>query len=540
MTCPSTLTCAGCADGALAPEQAAALERHLAGCAGCRARVAAFAAESRALRAAMHAAEPAGVVPAFVPRPTLPKLLSWLAWTTVTMWAVSVGWAGLVRAATPPGWIQWLAPDAVAVGIEFTVGLLLGLVGGSDGAIAGVLESAGTASLVVVGLLAAWLAGRRGHSRHVSLVMLLGAGLLLAAGPRPAQAFVLRHDEVRVTVSAGEVVDDTLVAAGESVLVDGTVTGDLIAMGEEVIVRGRVGGSLVVMAETVTVEGEVMGNVLGMGETVDLRAANLGANVYGIARALTVHPDTRVAGNLALGAAKGEVYGAVGRDLLSFAGHLTLLGSVDGALRAYGEEVDIAESARVGGDVTVTTKSPESFRLADGATLEGAVNASEWPQEPSRYLTFEYYLGETLQLVAAFITGLVLFHLFPGLRRTRMDRGGQVLAVAGIGALLLVATPALALGATITLIGAPIGIVVFLLWLVTLYLAGIVVAGHVGRLLLDDDARGGALPLLLGLVLLFLLINIPFIGGPVKFVAVVMGLGLIGQWLRGLWTQRPA
>jgi len=81
-------------------------------------------------------------------------------------------------------------------------------------------------------------------------------------------------------------------------------------------------------------------------------------------------------------------------------------------------------------------------------------------------------------------------------------------------------------------------VLALLLWLIALYTAGIVIAGHVGRLLLDGDAHHRALPLLLGLVILFVLINIPFLGGVVRLMAVVIGFGLITQWLRGIWVER--
>ena len=541
MTCPSALTRSRYADGALPREEAVAVERHLASCAACRVSVEGLAAESSALRAAMHAADVTGAVPAFAPRPTIARLLSWLGWTALAVWAANAGWTTLTAAAEAPRWLGWLAPDAAGMALDLAVGLfvLLALDGGQ--LFVGAMQSAAWVALVAVASAGIWLLAHRKIDQATSVCVSLGAiTVLMTVLAPPVHAFELRRDEDRVTIPAGETIDDTLVVMAEVVLVEGTVTGDLIALGEQVSVRGRVGGTLVAVAEVLSVEGEVAGSVLGIGETVDFRGAALGANVVGIGRAVTVHADTSVAGNAALAAEEAEMHGGVGRDLLALTQHFSLFGNVDGDFRAYGEQVDVAPSARVGGDLTAKVASTDHLRLAGGATVEGATDISTWPEEPSKYLTFEYYLGQSLRFLAAFVTGLVLFRVFPTLRRMRLDGGAEVLTAMGIGAVALVATPALALGATLTLIGAPLGILAFLLWLAALYTAGIVTAGHVGRLLLDGDVNGRALPLLLGLTILFVLINVPLLGGLVRLVAIVVGLGLIVQWLRGLWADRPA
>ena len=104
---------------------------------------------------------------------------------------------------------------------------------------------------------------------------------------------------------------------------------------------------------------------------------------------------------------------------------------------------------------------------------------------------------------------------------------------------MLIATPVLTVIAMITLIGAPLGIMAFAVWLAALYAAGIVISGYVGRLVLPG-AEGNALPLLLGLVLLVALSQVPFLGGPVKLIVGILGLGMIAQWLLNLWKARTA
>jgi hypothetical protein len=42
------------------------------------------------------------------------------------------------------------------------------------------------------------------------------------------------------------------------------------------------------------------------------------------------------------------------------------------------------------------------------------------------------------------------------------------------------------------------------------------------------------------LAIVFVLINLPFVGGIMRLLVILLGLGVIAQWLRGLWVGRPA
>ena len=532
MTCPSSLTCSQYADAALSPEEAAVMEGHLASCGACRDLVAGFSAENRAMRVALQSAELTGEIPAFAPPPTIWRLLAWLGLVVLAAWVVNAAWTSLTSAVAVPNWFGWLAPDVADMGVELAIGLMVSLAAGSGELLDGVLQAGRFVVLFIVGSAGIWLLIRRGVDRTTSLCVHFSLiSLLLTLAPQ-GHAIEVRRDEDRVTIPAGETIDDTLLVAAENILIEGNVTGDLIVLGEQVSVRGRVGGVLVAIAEDLNLEGEVAGSVLSIGETVDFRGMSLAGNAFAIGRSVTMHADTLVEGNVVLGAADAVLHGKVGRDLVTLAQRFSLSGVVEGELRSYGEQVDVEDSASVGGDLTATVKSADHLKIAPGASVEGETDLRIWPKRPSKYVTFEYYLGEILKLLAAFVTGLVLFQLFPTLVGSRLGGGVEALTVAGIGAVALIATPVLALAATLTLIGAPLGILAFLLWLASLYVAGVVTAGLVGRLLLDEEARGRALPLLLGLVILFVLINLPLIGDAIRLIAMIVGLGLIVRWLR--------
>lgn len=538
MSCPSELTCTAYADGALSHDEARTIERHAAACAGCHALIESLSAERRLLRSALQSAGADGVIPAFVPRPTISSMLVWLGWAAIAFWAVNMTWGSLMSTLTLPSWLAWLSPSAIGASIQLVTATLLPGTSLADltGSLLGALQSVGIALCALLGF--GWLVRQQPGRAASPLIALSALGLMFSIAPE-SQAFELRRDEQRVIIAEDEVIDDTLVITAEDVVVDGTVTGDLIVAGESVSIRGRVGGVLFAAGESVQLEGEFANSVFGAGENVDLRGASISGNLFGAGEKLVVHDDTEIRGNSALAGEEVEMRGAIARELMAAGGRVTVHGSVGADMRGFGATVELTDSARIGGNLTLKTEKEETAIIAPGATIAGTTDISGWPEKPNDYATVEFYLGKVLHILAAFVTGLVLFRLAPALGQVELEGSSEALVTAAIGALVLIGTPVLAIVAVITLIGAPLGLLTLLLWLATLYAAGIVIACYIGRLILPNR-ESLTLPLLIGLALLVVVTNLPIIGGPVELVAGILGLGLIGRWLQGLWTARSA
>ena len=95
----------------------------------------------------------------------------------------------------------------------------------------------------------------------------------------------------------------------------------------------------------------------------------------------------------------------------------------------------------------------------------------------------------------------------------------------------LVAVPGVAVLVAFTLIGLPLAAIAIVLWLIALYLAQIVVAYVVGARLLRGRGSHYAALLALGLAVVMLVVNVPFLGGLVSFLLTICGLGLLALFL---------
>jgi hypothetical protein len=160
----------------------------------------------------------------------------------------------------------------------------------------------------------------------------------------------------------------------------------------------------------------------------------------------------------------------------------------------------------------------------------------------SRFARPGFYLWRLIWLAAAFVTGLLLHRLSPGLFAARPVDGAALLRAVGVGFVVLVVVPAAAIIVACTLVGLPVGLFVLGLWLAGLYVGSLLVAALVGRSLMER-AEGPPLAfataLLIGLVLVTVAVNVPYLGALVRLAVTPLGLGLGYDWVRrsGAFTR---
>jgi len=89
----------------------------------------------------------------------------------------------------------------------------------------------------------------------------------------------------------------------------------------------------------------------------------------------------------------------------------------------------------------------------------------------------------------------------------------------------------------VTLVGLPLALITFVLWMLALYLAKILVAATAAQRLFQPTVatpRAMAFPLLASLLLVWIAINLPYIGGLLGFLVCIVGAGIVFHW----WSSR--
>jgi cytoskeletal protein CcmA (bactofilin family) len=365
--------------------------------------------------------------------------------------------------------------------------------------------------------------------------------LLLPAVAPPASALERRTEET-VVVRADETINDDLFASGRSVRVDGRVRGDVFAFAQNVTVTGVIEGDLITAGAQVVLDGRVDGDVRAAGHTVQLNGA-VGRNVLGAAQLLQLSGSGRVSGNV-IGAA----------ETLSLAGDVE--GSVTGAGETVelqgrvGREADLAlESftfgprASIGGDLTYHAQ--EELSVPSG-TVAGSVRhvpvqheKPDMARPQERFNAFGNFLSLTW-LTGSAVVGLVLLRLFPRFAAEFLAvLETQPLPSLGLGVLAMIGTIPVAVLAALTVIGLPVAFLLGAGYLGGMLVGWLFLALAAGSIMVGLVRKGRpwhpSWAFLLGLVVLYVLTRMPFLGGLVTFVGLSFGLGAFLTALYRTW-----
>jgi anti-sigma factor RsiW len=537
MECYSEQICAIFADDELSVDEARRLRDHLATCQRCRDLVDALRAENRVLSESLRELPEEAASPEVFSRWRLSR-----AWGDVAVMGAVLALGSIVAfwfdELSIPAALEWLNPFSAngLTNVLFNLSYYF-----AQGGTAMLTEYAAVVGgLFLIALLggSVLLLGRRRRLAKPGfrlLVVLLMASL-------PGFALERRHAE-SVTVPASETVDDTLMAAGNTVRVEGVVNGDLLAFGRTVEVRGTVKGDLVSFAKRIVVSGTVEGRIYNFSESFDLDG-QLGHSLYGFAQSLRVNDRGHVGDGIVAAAGDVSLEGEVKRSVdMFFSGNADVSGTIGRDLTMAGASreggLTLTSTARVGGNLRARVRQLNHVQIAEGATIAGKRDI-QLEVRKSNFTRPRFYFHQAIWLAAAMLVGWLGLVVFPGFFRatTQAVGSGWLTLLLGVG--VLAGAPLAMVVVGVTLVGIPISLMLLAVYLAAIYLAKIWVGAFLGRMLLKPSGatKGDwVLGLLMGLLILTIVGFIPYLGGLVRLGVVCLGLGAFaGQLYR---ASRP-
>ena len=525
MNCYPELTLAIYLDGELAGSLAAAVGDHLDSCAACRSTLATLRRENETFAEIMEAGMDGVEAP----------------------WSLSerrrCGWASVAAMA--------------ALGLLF--GIPLNSLFGEElpaldwmNSISGVVFRAASYLLAVIPALSPAFAGigilvlavtllRR---RGLSIQHFIASLCLVAAFVAPGYAVTVRRGQQFVHLAKNETVDETLIALGQEVSIDGIVNGDLVALGNIISVSGTVKGDLVACGNSTEITGDVEGNVLACGSTVEL-SGHVRGNVYAAGSDLRLRRGAVVEGEVIGGAANISLEGDVKRNALLGGAALAVSGSVGRDLIAHGDRMSLLAPARIGGKATFWVPNRNHVTVESGAVAAGGVDTRITASHKTRrnpLLTLRFYLGLIWEFLAALIVGCFLLLVARGFFTSAATHARSLGRSFGLGFVVLAVTPVALIVVAITWIGLPLALIGLAAYLAALYVSKIVVAAFLGQVFRAAPltrTRDWIVVMLPGLLALTLLFHIPYyVGFALRVAVICFGLGALAwQCYR---SARPA
>lgn len=356
-----------------------------------------------------------------------------------------------------------------------------------------------------------------------------------------------------ITIPATDTITEDVYLSAGTVDFLGRADRDVSIAAAEATISGTIRGSLNMMVGTATVSGPVAGSLRIVGGTVEI-SGNIGGDVVVAGGRLQVTSTGRINGNILMAGGQLEMDGQVSGDVQGYVGSSHLGGTVTGDVNLWTSNLQIASTARITGDVTVTGQ--QGGNVDEGAQITGIVSH----QSLSPWGGGEHPLGRAssnlLRTLWMLVTGSLLIVLAPRLAQQLGSNGRRLVPALPLGLLATIAIPIIAAALMVTVVGLPAGIVLLMLFGMSLYITQVVVGMTIGRFVLprswNDGSRGfHLLAMTIGVIFLatFRFVPLPWVWALVSAVVTIWGIGAILMLIpllsrreapRTLELQRPA
>jgi len=335
-------------------------------------------------------------------------------------------------------------------------------------------------------------------------------------------------------------------AAGCPVRVDRPVKGDVFLAGCSIDVEAAVDGDAIVAGGNVRIGAPVAQTLYAAGGQLTVNA-NVGRNARIAGGQVEIGPKAQVGGNVTVGGGEVRINGAVKGYVRAAGGKVLINGPVDGDVVATSGAVELGPNARINGQLRYASR--EEITRDASAQVQGGVERMQleggWPVPERAERSVGRRGGWAWSIGLMVLAGLLAAALpafYARVSETLRTRAGMSLL---FGFIAMVCIPAAALILLFTIIGVPLALATVALYL-ALLLVGYVSTGiGIGDWALTrfSPARVSQrtwriVAAVLGMLAISLLGRLPYLGGFVVLVALLIGLGALVLQVRR--TPLPA
>lgn len=348
-----------------------------------------------------------------------------------------------------------------------------------------------------------------------------------------AQGSVYRSGEF-VRISKSDSIANQLMAAGQTVEMFGWLGNDLFSAAEVVSVDGTISDDALIAGRQVTIRGSVGDLLMGVGETV-LIDGDIQGDLFAAGREVRIARDARIGGNVHIAAASIVLDGGTVEGIFRAAGQsFTLNGTVGNKTELYGNNITFGSDYRAEYGTDIYSDEPVYRENLGNVPPDLNITVSESSALPGIFFKTGFYLS-------LLVTGLILIWVF---HRSATDlyrfANEQFWKNTGTGLLAFLLIPLAAFILILLVFTIPLSFILMVLYALALLVSYLLVAMILGVrsiLFFRDEATPSTYywGLVLGMVIVAILVNLPFVGWLFNAILIFFGLGSLVYYF---WTMR--
>jgi hypothetical protein len=294
-----------------------------------------------------------------------------------------------------------------------------------------------------------------------------------------------------------EAVDDDVYAAGSSVSLTAPVNGDAVLAGASVLVGGTVSESILAAAGTVNVSGSVGDDIRVIGGNIFVNGA-VSRDAVIVGGQISIAPTATIGKDLIVLGGTVALDGTVNGNVIIRGGDVTINGTVKGSVDASARSVVFGANASIGGKLKYSSvvEAQTAMSVAGGGVeYKKMAEKVRQPEKSGNSFGIFLVLAIVAKIISLFVLALIVWAVFK--KKTMAFVQGSF---AQFGWDLLrgftaaVAMPAAAFVLLITLIGAPVAILMISAYAILAVLSGILAPIILGSFIFKFAKKSAAAP----------------------------------------------
>ena len=357
--------------------------------------------------------------------------------------------------------------------------------------------------------------------KAIILTVFLGFLLSFSFG----KAVAKNQDGDFVVVESGQVLENVSFFSGNNIRIDGDINATTILTGGNVEVNGTIDGDLFVAGQVVTINGTVNGSIFIAPQNITINGI-VENSMYLAGSTIRVNSKTSGSVFLAGESIYLEEAAVIGKDIYAGGSTVYLDGIVSGDFFSSSDSVSI--TGTISGDLNY--RSQKEAAISNNSQIAGEINWKKIQPKPAERTM---YIPIWVRLVFSVLSSLVVWFFIRSIRPDFwMNMAERImldpLKALGTGAVVVLLTPIISLLLLITMIGAPLSMILFSLYSMSLYISKIILSLFIGQWI-RTKFNWHHVQLfwlfLLSLITLSVVSIIPIVGWVFSFTIVSFGLG---------------
>jgi cytoskeletal protein CcmA (bactofilin family) len=331
-----------------------------------------------------------------------------------------------------------------------------------------------------------------------------------------------------VTVSQSDTLDDDIYVFSNYGKVNGRINGDFTAFCYDINLVGEVGGNANLGGYRVDLRGKVDRSARLVGSMLNVNG-DIGGNVIMLGNEMSVGEKAVIKRDLTCAGQSVTMDGNVAGNLNVSAARVVISGTVEGDVDITADKLLIVPPAVIKGTLHYISRNEAT--IENGTTIQGEKTwkLPEIKKEEEGFPVLTVLL-KILLFLMALITGLMLMILFKEhTREASVQLESNFWVTLAIGCLTFMICTAGAIISILVLIGIPMGMFLISVGMILFYIGKVYVSITLGRLILRLFSRTGTFALfwefLLGLIILTILFQVPYLGWVIYIATFLLGMG---------------